>query len=486
MVSNNSSIGKSILATVAGSLSLTLIVLALLFFEVGAGLVLITAILAFGYIGLVAQREKFGYYFFLTLCFAFPSIQMYLRVSQFGVILDSILFVTVLTLLFKNLSNPKIDIGLKGFKSIWIWVLWIVFSLFIQIINRENVNWLSFIYGIRRQHLNPLGILLLNILVLKTKRDFKQAFVYHLVGAMVLALIAERQFFIGFNSFENALLQTPFGKTHLLPGITRYWGGFTDAASSGVGLSLMIIGLIPFLINRQVMKYPFLTSLCFLLFLHAGLLSGTRSAYGSFAAGITIVTFMYVRQRIQLITILLGSMLYGVLRFTSIGSSYTIIRRIRSAFNSEDASLLVRIANRLKLDDWLLAHPLGGGIGSASFDKRFAPDSFMATFPPDGLYVLIKGELGYPGQLFFNTMMVLIGGYLFYKTFKAKAFTDTKLWMATFLALFVAARVSDYAQMITFQFPLVNLLFLALVTFEKFEKWPSKTIFKPKIEAPFR
>ena len=486
MVSNNSSIGNSIITTVAGSLSLTLIVLALLFFEVGAGIVLIAAILVFGYIGVVAKKEKFGYYFFLTLCFAFPSIQMYLGISQFGVILDSILFVTVLTLLFKSLTDPKSEIRLKRFKSVWIWIVWILFSLLIQVMNSENVNWLSFIYGIRRQHLNPLGIILLNILVLKSKSDFKQALVFHLVGAVVLALIAERQFFLGFNSFENDLLQTPFGRTHLLPGITRYWGGFTDAASSGVGLSLMIIGLIPFLINRQIMKYPFLSFICFILFLHAGLLSGTRSAYASFAAGIIVVTFMYVRQRIQLITVLLGSIFYGVLRFTSVGASYTIIRRIRSGFNSEDASLLVRIANRLKLDQWLLTHPFGGGIGSASFDKRFAPDSFMSTFPPDGLYVLIKSELGYPGQLFFNTMMVSIGCYLLYKTFKAQAFTDTKLWMATLLALFVAARISDYAQMITFQFPLVNLLFLALVAFEKFEKWPSLTIFKPEVEAPFR
>ncbi len=486
MVSNNSSIGNSIFATVAGSLSLTVIVLALLFFEVGAGIVLISAIVALGYIGIVSKNAKFGYYIFSTLSFAFPSIELYLGVSQFGVILDSILFVTVLTLLFKILSEQNSELGITRFKSFWIWVLWILFSLLIQVINSENVNWLSFIYGIRRQHLNPLGIILLNILVIKTKRDFRQALVFHLVGAILLALIAERQFFLGFNSFENNLLQTPFGKTHLLPGITRYWGGFTDAASSGVGLSLMIIGLIPSLINRQIMKYPLLSFLCFVLFLHAGLLSGTRSAYASFAAGVAVVTFMYVRQRMQLFIILLGSIFYSALRFTSIGDSYTIIRRIRSGFNSEDASLLVRIANRVKLDDWLLTHPFGAGIGSASFDKRFAPDSFMATFPPDGLYVLIKSELGYPGQLFFNTMMASIGCYLLYRTFKAHAFTDTKLWMATFLALFIAARVSDYAQMITFQFPLVNLLFFTLVAFEKFEKWPSVTIFKPKVEAPFR
>ena len=112
--------------------------------------------------------------------------------------------------------------------------------------------------------------------------------------------------------------------------------------------------------------------------LHAGLLSGTRSAYASFTAGIIVVTFMY-GQRIQLITVLLGSILYGVLRFTTVGASYTIIRRINLVLTVK-MHLLVRIANRLKLDQWLLT-PIWRRNRFGFFDKRFAPDSFMSTFP---------------------------------------------------------------------------------------------------------
>lgn len=485
MVSNNSSIGNSIFATVAGSLSLTMIVLALLFFEVGAGIVGIAILLAFAYIGIVATKDKFGYYFFLTLCFAFPSIQLYLGIGQFGVILDSILLITVGTLLLKSISSGT-QSHILSYKSVWIWIIWIVLSLLIHAMNSSNVNWLSFIYGIRRQHLNPLGIILLNILVIKTKRDFQIALIAHIFGAVLLALIVERQFLFGFNSFENSLLQTPFGRTHLLPGITRYWGGFTDAASSGVGLSLMLISILPFAINKSIRRYPVLIYISIILFFHAGLLSGTRSAYASFSAGVLIITLTYIRPRLQAITILAASLGYSILRFTSLGDSYTIIRRLRTSFNSEDASLLVRLANRVKLDEWLLAHPLGGGIGSTTFDKRFAPDTFMATFPPDGLYVSIKAELGTPGQWLFYVITALILGYMFLKTTKAVNYTDTKLWMATCLALIVSARVSDYAQMITFQFPLVNLLFLAMVAFEKFERWPNKIIFNPPEVVPFR
>jgi len=486
MVTNSSALTRNIIALFLGATGITLLLISLLVFKLTAGVALIAFVLGVGYIGLISLHQRFGYYFFLILCMAYPSIQLYFGVGQFGVILDSILLITVLTFLYAHYSTSNSELDFYRYKSFWIWVVWILLSLTIQALNWENVNWLSFTYGIRRQHLNPLGLILLNILFIKTKRDFKLALLSHLSGAVFLALISERQFLFGFNSFEFSLLQTPFGRTHLLPGITRYWGGFTDAASSGIGLSLMILAAIPFVINKSQLRGRTWIYLMIALFVHAGLLSGTRSAYASFAAGTLIITLMYVRPKIQWTIIGISSIVFGVLRFTSLGSSYTVIRRLRSVFDRQDASLLVRISNRLKLDDWLQSHPLGGGIGAASFDKRFAVDSFLSTFPPDGLFVLIKAELGFLGIAFFYIICALIIVYMFVAILKTPNYTDAKLWMSTCLALFIAARVSDYAQMISFQFPLVNLLFLSIVAFEKFQYWPQKVVFFQKREAPLR
>lgn len=486
MVTNNSALGRSLIGLFLGSIVLTILIFSLLFFKLNAALAGIAFILALFYAGAVSISSRFGYYSFLVLSFLFPTIHLYSGFTQLGVLLDFILLITVVLLLAKEYNGDnQIEKHFFQYKSFWIWAVWAALSVIIQLINWQNVNWLSFIYGIRRHHLSPIGFILLNILFIQNKRIFKRVLLAHIFGAIFLALISERQMILGFNSFEENLLASPFGRMHLLPGFTRYWGGFTDAASNGVGLSLMILASLPFVLNRAQSKNTGWLYVAIILFIHSILLSGTRSAYASMGAGIIVITLTYVRPRVRLYLFSSFTILFTFLRFTEIGNSNLLIRRLRSVFDSQDGSLLVRIENREKLANWLISHPLGGGIGAVTFDKRFNSGSFLSSFPPDGLYVLMHAELGRYGQLLFFAVIGVTLAYMFINTVKAPSYTDTKLWMSTCLALFVAARISDYAQMTTFQFPLVNILFLTMVGFEKWEKWPAEVIFTPKESAPF-
>ena len=433
---------------------------------------------------LTFKFKNFGYYTFLIFCFLYPSIQLYTGFTQFGVILDSLLLFTVLIGLVKFRQDVKSLKEVYTSKLFWIWTIWLIAALIIQALNFNSVNWMSFIYGIRRVYLNPVGLVLLNFVFIRTKRDFKIALAASIGGILLLGLVAERQSIFGFNSFENALLSTEFGRTHLIAGTTRYWGGFTDAAGSGVGLALGIIAALPFLVTKGSLSRRTGVVITMFLLFHASLISGTRAGYGSIAIGIVLIALFYLRGSRQIVTISTLGISALVLRFTNFGNGVGVIRRVRSAFNPQDESLLVRLANREKLNSWLSNHPFGGGIGGTYFDRRFQPDSFLSTFPPDGLYVQVKAELGFLGSYLFQAILLVIAVYMIIKAARMPRNSDSRLWMTVCLALFAGARVSDYAQMVSFQFPVVNLLFLTMVAFEKWESWPSKEIFVKKKSAP--
>lgn len=484
MVSNNSSLESSLFSILFGSILLTLLLIVLMFFRITGG-VLILGLFGVVIYSLLSFRFKtFGYYAFLIFSFLYPSIQLYTGFTQFGVILDSLLLFTVFIGLVKYRQEVKSLKEVYTSKLFWIWTIWLLSALVIQILNFRGVNWMSFIYGIRRIYLNPVGLVLLNIIFVRTKRDFKIALASSVGGLLLLGLVAERQSIFGFNSFENSLLSTEFGRTHLIAGTTRYWGGFTDAAGSGVGLALGVIAAIPFLVTKGSLSRRTSIVISMFLLFHASLISGTRAGYGSIAIGASLIALFYLRGNRQFVTISSLGIAAIILRFTNYGNGIGVIRRVRSAFNSQDESLLVRLVNREKLDSWLSNHPFGGGIGGTYFDKRFQPNSFLSTFPPDGLYVQVKAELGFLGSYLFQTILLVIAGYMIIKAARMPRNSDSRLWMTVCLALFAAARVSDYAQMVSFQFPVVNLLFLTMVAFEKWESWPSKEIFVKKKTAP--
>lgn len=484
MVRNDSSLGSSLYSLLFGSILLTLLLMVLLFFRITGGILLLGVFAVILYSLLTFRFKNFGYYTFLIFCLLYPSIQLYTGFTQFGVILDALLLFTVFIGLIKYRQEVQSLKEVYTSKLFWIWTIWLIIALVIQALNFNGVNWMSFIYGIRRVYLNPVGLVLLNVVFIRSKRDFKIALATSIGGILLLGLVAERQSMFGFNAFENALLSTEFGRTHLIAGTTRYWGGFTDAAGSGVGLALGIIAALPFLVTKGSLSRRTGVVITMFLLFHASLISGTRAGYGSIAIGAVLIALFYLRGSRQFVSISTLGITALVLRFTNFGNGIGVIRRVRSAFNPQDESLLVRLANREKLNSWLSSHPFGGGIGGTYFDRRFQPDSFLSTFPPDGLYVQIKAELGFFGSYIFQAILLAIVIYMIIKAAKMPRNSDTRLWMTVCLALFAGARVSDYAQMVSFQFPVVNLLFLTMVAFEKWESWPSEEIFLKKKSAP--
>jgi putative inorganic carbon (hco3(-)) transporter len=134
--------------------------------------------------------------------------------------------------------------------------------------------------------------------------------------------------------------------------------------------------------------------------------SGTRSAFIIIPVFYLVWVFL-ARQRS-----LYWSLVVAVMAFVglaTVSSNNYHIQRIQSVFKaSEDKSYQTRARNRQMIFPWILAHPIGGGLGSTGvWGQRFTPGSFLAMFAPDSGLIRVAVELGWIGLLVFL--------YLYYK-----------------------------------------------------------------------
>jgi len=100
--------------------------------------------------------------------------------------------------------------------------------------------------------------------------------------------------------------------------------------------------------------------------------------------------------------LVLGLMVLGIafffLKYTFAFQHVEQIRRMRTALNPEDPSMLVRYNNQITFGKYLQNRPFGGGIGAAGFwGARFNPNSLLARTPTDSYYVKVWVETGIVG-----------------------------------------------------------------------------------------
>jgi cell division protein FtsW (lipid II flippase) len=73
---------------------------------------------------------------------------------------------------------------------------------------------------------------------------------------------------------------------------------------------------------------------------------------------------------------------------------------MRTAFDPNDASLQVRLANQKLLKAYLASRPFGGGIGLGGVKaQRFLPNAFLSNVATDSWFVLIWVEQGIVGLM---------------------------------------------------------------------------------------
>ena len=197
-----------------------------------------------------------------------------------------------------------------------------------------------------------------------------------------------------------------------------------------------------------------------LFFLLNMLYSGTRGAYVLVPAALIFIAVLNFSKKVLIIGVVVG-MLIGIM--IAIPTSNPTIYRFQSAFKpSNDASYNLRASNQKRIKPFILTHPIGGGLGATGvWGARFAPNSYLAQFPPDSGYVRVAVELGWIGLFIICLLMFVIlkSGIKNYFMIKNR---ELKSYCLAATVIVFALNIGNFPQEAIVQFP-TNVLFV-LVT----------------------
>ena len=275
-----------------------------------------------------------------------------------------------------------------------------------------------------------------------------------------LALFASfwvwKQQYIGLTSSENAWLQTRGRSTHILQAGTliRYFSIYSDAANFGIGIASTAVAFIIFGITSKIKRHKIFFLIVGAACTWAMFPSGTRTAIACLMAGFATYIFLSKSFKIAIPVTVLFALFLFILAFTNIGQSNQQIRRMRSAFNKDDASASVRASNQKAMKKYLDEAPWGIGmhIGyqNAPANNKY---TYMATVPPDSEYVFIWIHTGIIGiTTFLICTAIMIIGACWIVLFRLRS-PSLRGIGAGFCCAMVSQQLGGYGNQVLMQFP---------------------------------
>lgn len=423
------------------------------------GLILICALVSLPVLYATVVYPEFGIIALIVVSFFINFASRFLpEPTPIGLVMDAITWLLILGFFVRKRKER----GWAYFKNpITYWTLvWIGYNIF-ELFNPVSPTMLEWVFTVR-----TVGIILLMYFIfLYHIRSI--AFVRLLIKLwLVLAFIAALQGLVqeywGLLPFENEWLHRYPERFKLLfiAGHLRKWGPFSDPvvyAYNMVAAALICIALVLGKIKRKKKVLAFLLAV---IFFTAMLYSGTRASYVIIPSALVMLTILNFNKKIFMAVCVCG-MALGFL--IVVPTSNPTLIRFQSAFKpSKDASFEERAKNQERIKPYILSHPIGGGLGSVGvWGQRFAPNSYLAKFPPDSGYVRVAVEMGWIGLLLYCvfTFIVLYTGLRYYYLIRDP---ELKTYCLAMILIIFAFDIGNYPQQALVQYPSNILYYLAM------------------------
>ena len=359
---------------------------------------------------------------------------------------------------FENLAN-LMTIAVLG---------WCAFCV-LEVLNDTcglGININAWFTGIRLMAFQLLYAVIVFALYMNTPQRIIKLFKIWALCSLFAVFWCWKQKNIGWTEAEYRWLFVQGHATqHMVNGITRYFGTFTDAANFGIHMACASVAFFILTITNRIRKYKYFYGIIGSLTTWAMFQSGTRTAIFCLMAG--FIVFLILSKSVKIIvpvSIIFG-LFVGMLMFTNIGQGNNQIRRMRSAFNPEDASANVRDINKATISKYMKDAPWGIGIGI--FEKNIpAWNKFklLSQIPPDSEYVFIWVRTGWVGITWFTfcNIFILIAGcfVVFFKIKNRSLMGIGAAWCAAFTAL----HLGGYANQVLMQFPNIVIFYGGMST----------------------
>lgn len=270
------------------------------------------------------------------------------------------------------------------------------------------------------------------------------------------------QQYLGFDFAERIALAQGLASTHLLASGVRYFSIYASAGISGaiMGHALVVFGIVAIYTKSRIKQIYFI--FVSLSALYAMLVSGTRGALVIPVAGFILFSILSKQLRLMLPTLAVTVFIYVFLSMTTIGQGVYVIRRARTIFNPEEASLMVRLENQKKFAVYLANKPFGEGLGLSGVDVKGVPPRFTTSIPTDSWYVKIWVETGIVGlslHIAILAYILLHGCYLIF--FKLKNQYLRGMLIALHCGTF-GILIASYGNQVLGQFPVVMIVYMSM------------------------
>jgi len=359
---------------------------------------------------------------------------------------------------FENLFNFML-LGVVG---------WCVFCI-IEILNDTcglGMNVSAWFTGVRLMAFQLLYAVIVFSLYIETPKRLYQIYKAWALCSLFAVFWCWKQINFGWDAAEmNWLFAQGHATQHIVNGITRYFGTFTDAANFGIHMACASVSFFVIAITNKVRKHKIFFGIVGILTTWAMFQSGTRTAIFCMMAGFMV--FLVLSKSVKIIVPV--SIVFGLfivmLMFTNIGQGNNQIRRMRSAFNPEDASANVRDINKAAIAKYMKDAPWGIGIGIYERDiPAWNKFKIVSEIPPDSEYVFIWVRTGIIGVSWFAicNLIILIGGCItvLFRIRNRSLMGMGAAWCASFTAL----HLGGYANQILMQFPNIVIFYGGLST----------------------
>ena len=359
--------------------------------------------------------------------------------------------------------------GHKSFKQesvpfILIYGCWIMYCL-VQLFNNTTGTGLQFsawFKDVRPMALHAFYIIIIFTLLFDKEKHIK--YFLYLWGVFILLATIKgyMQRNWGFDTNEWHWLMTVGGRTHLIHSGVRYFSFFSDAGNYGTNMAFSMVTYAICALYEQN-KY---NRICWIVIAIASgygmLISGTRTAIAVAITGFVFFTLLSKNIRLFLIsTVLLVSMV-GILKFTTIGEGNQLVRRMRTAFDPEDASLQVRLTNQKAIRSYMKEAPWGIGFGLGMGEDQLPHSNkywIVSVTAPDSTLVYLWMRTGIVGISVFLLVLgisLLIQSYIVLFKVKDK---ELRGKLVAFTCGSACMIVAAYGNFVYHQYPNTLLVF---------------------------
>lgn len=367
-----------------------------------------------------------------------------------------ILFVFIGAFIYrKRADTPKGSLFKTSVSvALFIYTLYLLIEMFNPNINALN-GW-AFTF---KRYLAYICTYILAYVLIDTPDKFRYFLRFWIVFSFAAGLYGCYQQWFGYLPLEMRYIErNPLEMKLLFQGGTfRKFSFLSDVVSFGVLAGSMAVMTLLLAINEKRKKRAY-TLYFFTIILVLGMLySGTRTTYIMLPAGIAIYSLMTIQNKNTVIILFISFMVAFLILFLPIDNG--VLNRIRSTFDSKDASLNVRDINRHYIQPYIYRHPFGGGVATSGVDgMRFYPHHILAGFPPDSGFLKVSLEQGWLGlalTIFYNIVMLCQGIYYYFRMKN----NEYKLYMVVIVATLFSIIVTQYAQVSVGQLPQALFIF---------------------------